>query len=773
MMKLSLPGVRISCIVIVFTGVMSAARLFAGDWPQWRGPNRDAVSTETGLLREWTGDGPETIWHATEIGSGYPSVVISNGSVITMGEREGDVVVTALNAETGKPIWQTKIGTTKRIPCSTPTIDGEHVYAVDPDGDLVCLKTATGKIVWQRSFLDDFAGRMMSGRGYGESPLIDGDQLICTPGGAEAMMVALNKQSGKVIWKAKIPELGKKGRDGSSFPSAVVTEVGGIRQYVQLVGRGLIGVEARTGRFLWGYNDLCNGTANIPTPIVRGDLVFAANGYGAGSALLKLVPDGERDIKAVEVYRLDGGRFQNHHGGVVLVGDHIFGGHGSNNGLPTCLELKSGKRLWRRRGPGTGSAAVVYADGRLYFRYQNGVMALIEATTAGYRLKGRFKIPGAGGDSWSHPVVSHGRLYLREQDDLWVYNIARDRSASPQQSKTTAAVIDPSTAALQKLGARIEILDVASSSRHQRLYRFIVTKSSKGERQHPLLVSLKDKHLAADGKIAIKVLVALRQISVPFALSLAGTPVTNQALKPLGQLEHLVALDLESCEGMSDAGLKDLQQAPALQVLILAGTRITNDGLESLRDLRSLVALDLEVCDGITNAGLVHLGRMTQLRAIVLKKTGFEPKRVTDDGLKHLRELTALRQLDLYGNSISDAGLEHLGRMAKLEELNLSLTQVTDAGLARLSPLGNLRKLDLLYSVGFAGPQLTDAGLAHLRTLTELQSLNLVGAKITDAGLKHIQVLGKLQSLDLVNTNVSDAGVAQLHETLGDCRIKR
>jgi len=758
---------------IAFAVITYAAPLLAGDWPQWRGPNRDAVSTETGLLGEWTGDGPATIWHATGIGSGYPSVVISNGAVFTMGKHDSDVVVTSLDSETGEALWRTKIGTTERIPCSTPTVDGQRVYAVDPDGELVCLKAATGDIIWQTSFVDDFGGRMMSGRGYGESPLIDGEKLICTPGGVDAMMVALNKHSGELLWKATIPELGPKGRDGSSFPSAVVTEVAGIRQYVQFVGRGLIGIEAQTGKFLWGYNDICNATANIPTPIVRGDLVFAANGYSSGSVLLKLVPDGGHGTKAVEIYRLSGGQFQNHHGGVVLIGNHVYGGHGSNNGLPTCLDLESGKRLWRRRGPGTGSAAVVYADGRLYFRYQDGVMALIEATTAGYRLKGRFNIPGAGGDSWSHPVVSHGRLYLREQDDLWVYDVARHRSASAKDNKTTTMVTGPFATALQDLGCSIESLDGTAPSRQQRIYEFVVTGSPKENRRRLLLISLNDKHLVANGKIVPKVMAALRRLPAPFALSLAGTRVRDAALEPLGQLDHLVALDLESCEGMSDAGIRNVQHAPALRAMILTGTRITNDGLEPLLDLKSLVALDLEVCNGVTDAGLVHLGRMKQLQAIVLKKTGFEPKRVTDVGLKHLQELTALRQLDLYGNSISDAGLVHLGRMVNLEQLNLSLTQVTDDGLARLSPLEKLRRLDLLYSVGFAGPQVTDVGLEHLRTLTELRSLNLVGAKITDEGIKHVGVLGKLQSLELVNTEVTDAGVASLQEVLLDCRIKR
>lgn len=764
---------RLHSLLIVLIWLISTMHLQAGDWPQWRGPNRDAISLETGLLQEWTDEGPKLVWHAKGLGRGYASIVTSNGTVITMGKRDSDVLITALDAHTAQQIWQMKIGTTERIPCSTPTIDGEQVYAVDPDGDLTCLKTATGEILWQKSFLQDFSGRMMSGRGYGESPLIDGDKLICTPGGDEAMMVALHKLTGALIWKASIPDLGPKGRDGSSFPSAVVTEVSGIRQYVQFAGRGLIGIEAETGRFLWGYNDLSNATANIPTPIIQGDLVFAANGYGAGSVLLQLVPEGKHGVKAVEKYRLSGGRFQNHHGGIVLVGEHIYGGHGSNNGLPTCLDLKTGKRLWRRRGPGTGSAAVTYADGRLYFRYQNGVMALIEASSEGYQLRGRFNIPGAGGDSWAHPVVSHGRLYLREQDDLWVYDIAGDRSKNRTKGSHTTTAPGSLAPDLQKLGATVHSLDRAHPPQYLRFCNFLAGGSDHESQQPCLLVTLRDRHLTNESTIAPDVIAAIKRFSAPFALSLAGTRIEDKSLELLNQLPHLRALDLESCQQITNSALKNLQTARALEALRLTGTQITDGGLDSLHELESLVSLDLEVCDGITDMGLVHLGRMNQLRALNLKKSGFETIRITDHGLKHLRRITALKSLDLYGNSITNSGMEYVGELVHLEELNLSLTQVTDAGLEHLGSLRKLRKLELLYSVGFAGPQVTDAGLSHLQTLTDLQSLNLVGANITDDGLTRIQRLSKLRKLNLINTNVSDAGIARLHEKLKKCRIKR
>ena len=414
--------------VLIWVGLLIVTsdrqRALGDDWPQWRGSNRNGVSRETGLLRDWSGSNkPKLAWHATGLGEGYAGVVISRGRAFTIGKKGRDVFVSSWNTNNGKQHWNRHIGTTGRIPSSTPTVDGDRVYALDPDGDLVCLKTSNGDILWRRSFLKDFGGRMMSGRGYGESPLIDGNKLICTPGGTDALLVALDKRTGKVLWKSKTPDLGTAGRDGAAFSSVVVSEAAGKRQYVQFVGRGLIGVNAKNGRFLWGYNGLANRTANIPTPVVRDNLVFAANGYSAGSVLLKLRADGKGGVKAEVIYKLGASRFQNHHGGFVLIGKHVYGGHGSNNGLPTCLDLKTGRAMWKRRGPGVGSAAVIFADGHLYFRYQNGVMALIEATPNGLHLKGKFKIPGAGGDSWAHPAIANGRLYLREKDHLWVYNV--------------------------------------------------------------------------------------------------------------------------------------------------------------------------------------------------------------------------------------------------------------------------------------------------------------------------------------------------------------
>ena len=395
----------------------------AADWPQWRGPHRDGLADDTGLLQRWSPEGPPLAWKTSGLGEGYASVVIADGKIFTMGRRKNVVFVVARDATDGHELWATQVGAHGADPpSSTPTVDGDRVYAISAQGDLVCLKAADGKKVWHKSFTKDFGGAIPSWK-FCESPLVDGDKLVCTPGGAKATMVALDKKAGKPVWRCAVP--GGAG-NGSGYSSIVVSEGAGVRQYVQLMGAdtGCIGVAAKDGKFLWNYPRVSNPTASIPTPISRGDYVFCSSGYGTGSALLKLSRAGS-GVKAEEVYFLGPSQLQNHHGGLVLVGDYIYGGQGHNNGFPICVELKTGKIMWggRERGPGSESAAVVYADGQMYFRYQDGLMALIEASPGGYRLNGTFKIPQVSGPSWTHPVVAGGKLYLREQDNLFVYDV--------------------------------------------------------------------------------------------------------------------------------------------------------------------------------------------------------------------------------------------------------------------------------------------------------------------------------------------------------------
>jgi outer membrane protein assembly factor BamB len=404
--------------------------LAGGNWPQWRGPERTGVSAETGLLASWPQGGPPRIWAASGLGAGFSSVAVAGGRIFTMGDRRDGQYVIALDEQTGKEIWATRVGG-RHVdeyggPRGTPTTDGALLYAIGTDGDLVCLETATGRERWRKNMPRDFGGRMMSSWMFSESPLVDGDRVVVTPGGARAGMVALEKTTGKEVWRATIPRIGGAGADGAGYASAVISQGGGVKQYVQLMGRGLVSVRASDGWFMWGYNQVANDIANIATPVVSGNLVFGSTGYQTGAVLLELSPAPEGRVAATERYFHPGGVLQNHHGGFVLINGYLYGGNGHNNGFPFAMELATGRMAWgRTRGAGTGSAAVTAADGHLYFRYQDGTMALIEANPKAYTLKGSFEIPDVRNPSWSHPVIAAGRLYLREQDSLYVYNVRR------------------------------------------------------------------------------------------------------------------------------------------------------------------------------------------------------------------------------------------------------------------------------------------------------------------------------------------------------------
>lgn len=390
------------------------------DWPSWRGPNRDAVSKETGLLDQWEGNGPPLLWRAKGFGSGFSSVTIADGKIYTMGSRD-KVNVIAASASDGRILWSTPIANADDPNCA-PTVDAaaKLVFALTKRGDLVCLDSETGREAWRIKYADEFGGRMMSGWGYSESPLVDGDRLIITPGGDRGVMAALNKRAGETIWKTAM-----EGSGGAGYASPIISNGGGIKQYITLVGNGIIGVAADDGRLLWHYKRIGNGTANIPTPLVKDDYVFCSTGYGTGAALLKLKKNGN-GVDAEEVYFKNGNTLQNHHGGMVMIGDYVYMGHGHNAGQPVCVEWKTGNIKWGPvEGAGSGSAALMAADGDLYFRYQNHVMALVEATPVGYKLKGSFKLEENQRESWPHPVIYDKKLFIRSQDEILCYDIAR------------------------------------------------------------------------------------------------------------------------------------------------------------------------------------------------------------------------------------------------------------------------------------------------------------------------------------------------------------
>jgi outer membrane protein assembly factor BamB len=423
------------CIWCLAMALLSATA-FAGpsesfDWPQWQGPDRTAVSKETGLLQVWPQNGPLLAWKVKGLGGGYSAPSIAAGRILGMSNRGNDEVVWALAETDGKELWATRLGSAytrqrmpqgKEGPGCTPTIDGDVAYALGGGGDLVCLRVADGKIVWRKSLTADFGGTVPTWA-YRESPLIDGDKLIVTPGGREATLAALNKKTGAVVWKAQVP-----GGDAASYSSAIAIDFGGQRQYVQLLSRGLVSVAAENGKFLWRYDAPANRNGiNITTPLYHDGEVFATSAYGAGGGLVKLSKDDKGGVKAQEVYLTR--KMQNHHGGVILLDGYLYGASGGNEGgYLACLEFQTGKVMWDERDKpgrrGVKKGSVAFADGRIYYRQEDGTMILFEPSPKQYLERGRFKQPDrTDKPAWPHPVLANGKLYLRDQDVLLCYDV--------------------------------------------------------------------------------------------------------------------------------------------------------------------------------------------------------------------------------------------------------------------------------------------------------------------------------------------------------------
>jgi outer membrane protein assembly factor BamB len=413
----------------LLAGLSLAAR--GDDWPTFRGSARSGVATCGGLLQSWPEGGPPLVWKCAGAGRGYASPAIAGDRIYTLGDGlsttpgDADEYLTCFERATGKALWRTKTGkpwtegqATWQSSRGTPTVDGDRVYVVTPFGELVACQTADGKELFRVNLKEQFGGKKGDSWGYSESVLIDGDRLVCTPGGEKATIVALDKKTGTPIWTCSLP-----GDRGAGHASIVVAEVGGRRIYVQTTASGALGVDAASGTLLWTY-PIDQTTAVIPTPIVRGDLVFFSAGYKRGGALLKQVPQADGTVKVEEFYGLKQD-LANKHGGIVLVGDHLYG-DSDDRGIPFCANLLTGEVAWKERGSGKNSASVVAADGHIYVRYSDGTLALVKADPQAYREVSAFKIPDSGDrPSWSHAVIVDGLLYLREGDAILCYDLRR------------------------------------------------------------------------------------------------------------------------------------------------------------------------------------------------------------------------------------------------------------------------------------------------------------------------------------------------------------
>lgn len=391
--------------------------LRAGDWPHWRGPDRDDVSKEVGLLKEWPKEGPKRIWLNDDVGIGYSGFAIVNGQLFTMGAREDTEFLICVNAEDGKELWSARIGSLLQNgygdgPRGTPSVDGDRVYAMGGQGTLVCAQKADGKVLWSKT-MSALGGRKPNW-GYCESVLVDGDRVVCTPGGKEGAIAALDKQTGEVVWRsADVP-------DGAQYASIVPVEHNGQRQYLQLFMNTVVGVAADSGKLLW-KTDWPGRTAVIPTLIFHDGHVFITSGYGVGCKLIKIGAEN----KVETLY--DNKNMTNHHGGVIRIGDHLYG-YSDGKGW-VCLDFKTGEIVWSERRA-LGKGCLTSADGMLFCQGESdGDVVLVEASPAGWNEHGRFKLAAQSsrrsqrGRIWTHPVVCNGKLYLRDQEFLSCYDV--------------------------------------------------------------------------------------------------------------------------------------------------------------------------------------------------------------------------------------------------------------------------------------------------------------------------------------------------------------
>lgn len=406
-MTFSIRTVTSVAIVVCFLAIELAAQT-TGEWPQWRGPNRDGISKETGLLKQWPADGPPLVWKVKGAGRGYSTLSVSGGRLFTMGLRGDREFVIAFDAATGKEVWATAHGSAYRDsrgdgPRGTPTVDNGNVYALGGNGDLSCLDAKTGSIIWKMNVLEKFGGHNI-GWGISESPLVIGDKLLVNPGGPGASVVALNKKDGALIWKSQ--------SDKAGYSSGVPVQIGNTTQVVFFTDQRAVGLDLKDGKLVWEYARAANDTANVATPIVRGNRVFISSDYGTGAGMVEIKADGP----AQEVYFTK--EMKNHHSSSVLIGDYLYG---FSSSILTAMKFDTGEVAWKDRSVGKGS--LVYADGNLYCLSENGVVGLVEATPTGYREKGRFRIPQESLPTWTHPVVAGGRLYLRDQDTIYAYDV--------------------------------------------------------------------------------------------------------------------------------------------------------------------------------------------------------------------------------------------------------------------------------------------------------------------------------------------------------------
>jgi outer membrane protein assembly factor BamB len=375
------------------------------DWPQWRGPNRDGVSKEIGLLKSWPEGGPKVLWRAPA-GEGYSGIAVSQGRAFTMYGEGNDEVTVGLDAANGKEIWRFRadgkyINDQGNGPRSTPTVDGDLVFTLSGNGTLHALNAKDGKKVWEHNLTKEFAGRIPTW-GISTSPLVEGELLIVDVGGkAEHSVVAFNKSSGSLAWKSQTDQ------PGYSAPIAVT--VNGVRQVLVFTGTALVSLSPANGKLFWRYPWVTEFFVNAATPVfIPNDKIFISSGYGKGAALLQMQAANGR-VTAAPVWLSRA--MKNHFSSSVFHEGHLYG---FDDAIFKCLDANTGGEKWKARGFQKGS--LILADGHLIVLGEHGNLALVEATPTEYKEKAN--VPALKGKCWTMPSLAGGKLYLRNEKEM-------------------------------------------------------------------------------------------------------------------------------------------------------------------------------------------------------------------------------------------------------------------------------------------------------------------------------------------------------------------
>ncbi len=403
--------------IFALLAALGIGQTFATDWPQWGGPRRDHVSDEQGLLQEWPAEGPKRVWLSDHAGLGYSGFAVVGSKLYTLGSRENAERLIAISVNDGKELWAAEVGDVLKNnwgdgPRGTPTVSGDQVFALGGQGTLVAANARDGRILWKKTMSE--LGGKIPGWGYTESVLVDEDNVYCTPGGSQGTIAALDRKTGNVKWQSK------DFTDPAHYASIRLADINGTQQLIQLTMRHVTGVEKTSGKLLW-QSDFPGATAVIPSPVVRDNYAYVTAGYGAGCKLVRVTAGNkEEDVYENKVMK-------NHHGGVVLIDDHIYG-HSDGPGW-VCQNFKTGEEVWSSKKLGKG--AVTGAGKLLYcLEEKSGTVVLAEASPSGWKEHGRFKLEAQSkqrspsGAIWTHPVIANGKLYLRDQELLSCYDIA-------------------------------------------------------------------------------------------------------------------------------------------------------------------------------------------------------------------------------------------------------------------------------------------------------------------------------------------------------------